>query len=105
MVRWGEGGEFINAAALLTLVGVFLIVSRLLLFVHLYFSGSAVNRIGAGGVVTRLRTGQTRNRSSIPSGGKKFSFLRTVQSSLGSTKPSVQWVSGVRSPWGRVSGM
>jgi hypothetical protein len=34
-VRWGEGGEFINAAALQTLVTVVLIVSPVLLFAHL----------------------------------------------------------------------
>ena len=92
----GEGGELICGTALETLRFASSFVWSFV------YQLSAVNRINVVNVLTS-RAVQARNRSSIPSGGKEFSFLRTtVREQLGVHPTSCAVGMGPRSPWSRV---
>jgi len=102
----GEGGELIFGTALETLLFASSVVwsfrfasSVVWSFV---FKLSAVNRINVVNVLTR-RAVPARNRSSIPTGGKEFSFLRTtVREQFGVHPGSCAVGMGPRSPWSRM---
>lgn len=61
-----------------------------------------MNRINVVNILTR-RAVQAKNRSSIPTGGKEFSFLRTtVREQFGVHPTSCAVGMGPHSPWSRV---
>ena len=92
----GEGGELIFGTALETLLFASSVVWSFV------FKLRAVNRINVVNVLTR-RAVPARNRSSIPTGGKEFSFLRTtVREQFGVHPGSCAVGMGPRSPWSRM---
>jgi hypothetical protein len=92
----GKGGELIFGTALETLRFASSVIWSFV------FKLSAVNRINVVNVLTR-RAVPARNRSSIPSGGKEFSFLRTtVREQFGVHPGSCAVGMGPRSPWSRM---
>jgi len=55
---------------------------------------SCWSRDSSVSIVTRLRTGQTKNYGSIPFKGKRFSLLRSIQTGMEPTQPHIHCTAG-----------